>query len=125
MNRFEAMRRLATTLGVAGPESDDDVFNVKLINSIGRAAKNIMRDAEQVSDNKKIEDKLIFIGYTNGIQISYASDDEGSFYNTTEEECYIPIYMLKTHAHRLETTSAGSVTLESLKATKDTITIDL
>lgn len=56
--------------------------------------------------------KLIFVGYTNGHQISYASepDGEGCFYSNTDNECYIPLYMLETHRHRIESTSNGEVT---------------
>ena len=56
--------------------------------------------------------KLIFVGYTNGHLISYASepDGEGCFYSNTNNECYIPLYMLKTHHHRIESTSNGEVT---------------
>ena len=52
--------------------------------------------------------ELFFVGYTNGAQVLYASEDEGSFYSNTENECFIPLYMLKTHEHRL----AGKYTRE-------------
>jgi len=39
IDNFEAMRRLATTLGVSAPESNDDIFSVSFINSMTRAAK--------------------------------------------------------------------------------------
>lgn len=64
-------------------------------------------------------DKLIFVGYTNGCQILYANDrshgGEGAFFKDTDSGCMIPLYMLKTHYHRLETTSFGEVTLERLR----------
>lgn len=67
-------------------------------------------------------EELIFVGYTNGNQILYASSDqhggEGSFYKSTEGDCYIPLYMLKTHTHRIESTSIGGVTLDQINATK-------
>ena len=65
-----------------------------------------------------MSDELIFVGYTNGNQILYANDanegGEGMFYKDTENDCYIPLYMLKTHWHRLETTSNGNVTIERI-----------
>lgn len=62
-----------------------------------------------------MKDDLIFVGYTNGYQILYASESgEGSFYNDTENECYIPLYMLKSHAHRIETTTGGNITLDDI-----------
>lgn len=62
-----------------------------------------------------MSDELIFVGYTNGHQIGYAKESEGGFYPDTDNECYIPLYMLKTHAHRIENTSNGQVTFDSLK----------
>ncbi len=61
---------------------------------------------------------LIFVGYTNGNQILHASGErrggEGSFYSSTEGDCYIPLYMLKAHAHRIGSTSVGNITLETV-----------
>ena len=63
--------------------------------------------------------KLSFVGYTNGNQIGFAMEDngEGALYHDTKNECYIPLYMLKTHLHRIESTSNGSVTAEDLGLT--------
>lgn len=55
--------------------------------------------------------ELIFVGYTNGSQIKYAEECEGAFYPNTYNECYIPLYMLKTHQHRIESTSNGDYRL--------------
>ena len=69
--------------------------------------------------SEKSQEELVFVGYTNGDQILYAASDEhgreGSFYSDTKEDCYIPLYMLKSHVHRLETTSKMNVTLDKLK----------
>lgn len=68
---------------------------------------------------KELHDELIFVGYTNGHQILYASEageGEGAFYSDTDNDCYIPLYMLKTHWHRLESTTNGEVTLERIRA---------
>lgn len=48
---------------------------------------------------------LLHVGFTNGAQIKYAKDEEGAFYPDTDGDCYIPLYMLKSHEHRIETTS--------------------
>lgn len=48
---------------------------------------------------------LLHVGFTNGAQIKYAKVEEGAFYPDTEGDCYIPLYMLKSHEHRIETTS--------------------
>jgi hypothetical protein len=54
-------------------------------------------------------EELTFVGYTNGAQILYANDKsfggEGALYKTSEHDCCIPLYMLKTHHHRLESTT--------------------
>jgi len=49
--------------------------------------------------------ELLHVGFTNGSQIKYAKVEEGSFYPNTDGNCYIPLYMLKSHEHRIETTS--------------------
>ncbi len=54
----------------------------------------------------EVQDELIFVGYTNGAQVLYANKEQyggqGAFFKTSEHECYIPLYMLKKHVHRLE-----------------------
>lgn len=50
-----------------------------------------------------MNENLIFVGFTNGHQIDYAKDGEGAFYSDPSSGCIIPLYMLKTHEHRLET----------------------
>lgn len=47
------------------------------------------------------ERRLIHVGYTNPHQIKYAKKDSGAFYPDIENECHIPLYMLKNHEHRL------------------------
>jgi len=47
------------------------------------------------------KDVLLHVGYTNPCQIEYAGTEEGAFYPDTDNECYIPLYMLKIHFHRL------------------------
>lgn len=64
---------------------------------------------------ENIHDHLIFVGYTNGDQILYAAENEGCMYSDTENDCFIPLYMLKTHAHRLESTSQMRVTLDTVR----------
>ena len=66
----------------------------------------------------KQEDELIFVGYTNGDQIRYVSEsreERGLFFGSTDGDCYIPLYMLKNHAHRIETTSLTGATIETIK----------
>lgn len=47
------------------------------------------------------QNKLIHVGYTNSYQVGYAKEDQGAFYHNTEGDCYIPLYMLDVHLHRL------------------------
>jgi hypothetical protein len=66
----------------------------------------------------ELHEELVFVGYTNGYQILYGAESEGgegSFYSDTENNCHIPLYMLKSHAHRLQTTTDMNVTLDKLK----------
>jgi hypothetical protein len=59
------------------------------------------RIAELGAELKTHKDKLVHVGYTNPHQVKYAKDESGLFYPDTENECYIPLYMLKQHEHRL------------------------
>lgn len=64
---------------------------------------------------------LVFIGYTNGHQLLNAKPENGSegyFYGDTDDDSYIPIYMLREHTHRIETTSSMEVTLEMIEPKK-------
>ena len=47
--------------------------------------------------------KLIHIGFTNESQVKYVTEDkeEGAFYPNSDNGCYIPVYMLNVHAHRV------------------------
>jgi hypothetical protein len=63
--------------------------------------------ARIVELEKELDQKsLYFVGYTNGNQIAYAKEDEGSFYVNTDNDCYIPVYMLAVHLHRLGGTAS-------------------
>lgn len=68
---------------------------------------------------KQTHDELIFVGYTNGYQILYGAQESGSFYPDTDNECFIPLYMLKTHWHRIQSTSGMNVTLDMIKEAQD------
>lgn len=60
---------------------------------------------------------LILIGYTNGDQIMYAAEEEtaeGSFYRDSENNCLMPVYILKAHENRIRTTSIGEITLDEV-----------
>ena len=48
-----------------------------------------------------VDSRLIHVGYTNPHQIEHAKVESGLFYPDTEHDCWIPVYMLKTHEHRL------------------------
>lgn len=62
---------------------------------------------ERVAElEKELANKeLLHVGFTNGDQIKNGVVEEGSFYPDTKGCCYIPLYMLKSHEHRIETTS--------------------
>jgi hypothetical protein len=65
------------------------------------------------------ESDLILIGYTNGDQIRYANEGEsGLFFNGPENGCYIPVYMLKTHLHRIQSTSKTGFKCDMLNSIK-------
>ena len=65
--------------------------------------------------------ELVHVGFTNGDQITYAKTEEGSFYPDTAGDCYIPLYMLKSHEHRIETTSIEHSMLSGLASFSRTL----
>lgn len=68
---------------------------------------------------EELHDELIFVGYTNGYQILYGVDSPGSFYPDTDNGTIIPLYMLKTHAHRIQSTTNMTVSLEAIKEVRN------
>lgn len=47
--------------------------------------------------------ELIHVGFTNGHQVTYVTEQklDGSFYPDSDNECYVPLYMLNIHSHRV------------------------
>lgn len=47
--------------------------------------------------------KLIHVGFTNEHQVTSVTEQQldGYFYPNSDNECYIPLYMLNVHAHRV------------------------
>lgn len=71
-------------------------------------ANERVNELEKELSNKE----LLHVGFTNGDQVNYAKVEEGSFYPDTSGDCYIPLYMLKSHEHRIETTSVEQLRKE-------------
>jgi hypothetical protein len=87
--------------GNDGSDVDELEWQVKeLTEQLAKANKRV-KELEKDIKNKE----LIHVGFTNGYQVKYAKDEEGAFYPDTSGDCYIPLYMLKSHEHRIETTS--------------------
>jgi len=74
MGSFEAIRRLAVTLGVSCPESNEDVFNVSLINSINRSAKRVYKDMSKMH----IKNKDLVVALNEIKNLPSVRMDEGS-----------------------------------------------
>ena len=67
------------------------------------------------ADFSSVNDETCHVGFTNGANLKLLHETGfGAMYSDTKQECYIPIYMLKSHLHRVETTSNGSVKAEDL-----------
>ena len=71
-----------------------------LVEQLAKANERV-KELEKEIENKE----LLHVGFTNGSQVEYAKTEEGSFYPDTSGNCYIPLYMLKSHEHRIEITS--------------------
>ena len=83
--------------------------NVKMAQQLAKANERVKELEKDLA-----EKELLHVGFTNGTQVKYAKDEEGAFYPDTEGDCYIPLYMLKSHEHRVETTS-----IEQLRKEQD------
>lgn len=67
------------------------------------------------ADFGKPSNETCHVGFTNGANLKLLHETGyGAMYSDTKQECYIPIYMLKAHLHRIETTSGGNVTADSV-----------
>lgn len=71
-----------------------------LVEQLAKANERVKELEKDIKNNE-----LVHVGFTNGDQITYAKTEEGAFYPDTDGDCYIPLYMLKSHEHRIETTS--------------------
>ena len=92
----------------------------QIILDVESICSEVSSDIARLRENN--DSNLRFIGYTNGAQLLYAAKEsnggEGSFYRTSDQNCIIPLYMLKTHDYRIETTTDGEVCalmLENIK----------
>ena len=66
--------------------------------------------------NQYIKDSYVHVGYTNGANIKLMQGtDYGAMYSNTNQNCYIPLYMLEGHLHRIETTGGDSDTAIKLQ----------
>jgi cell division GTPase FtsZ len=89
------------TIGLAPLVNDYQPPKTKDLKAENEALKERVKELEKDIKNKE----LIHVGFTNGDQVKYAKAEEGAFYPDTSGNCYIPLYMLKSHEHRIETTS--------------------
>ena len=87
------------------PDFTPDAHSMKM--EISRLERQLAKANERVKELEKelASKELLHVGFTNGDQVKYATTEEGSFYPDTYGGCYIPLYMLKSHEHRIETTS--------------------
>lgn len=89
--------------------SQQDIID-SLTEQLAKANERV-KELEKELSNKE----LLHVGFTNGDQIKYAKVEEGAFYPDTYGNCYIPLYMLKSHEHRIETTSIEQLRKEQNK----------
>lgn len=100
--------KMSNALKIANKRIDElERYNLGLANESHNKTMAIERFKKRLAEVERelTQKKLVHVGYTNGYQIYYAKNDEsGSFYPDTYNDCYIPLYMLDIHLHRLETT---------------------
>lgn len=67
------------------------------------------------ADLSNLNDEACHVGFTNGANLKLLHETGyGAIYSDTKQDCYIPIYMLRSHLHRVETTSNGGVKAEDI-----------
>lgn len=81
---------------ISANEYQDLLMQVRVLE--GLLDKSDKRIAELEAQLRQQEH--IFVGYTNAYQVEYAKTEEGAFYPDNDNDCYIPLYMLKIHEHR-------------------------
>ena len=89
--------------------------NIVKMSELLQALEQLQAEIERLKS--KESETHVFVGYTNGLQLLYATEKEegeGSLYCNRYDNCDIPLYMLKTHLHRIESTSGMCVTPEML-----------
>jgi hypothetical protein len=54
-------------------------------------------------ENELRQQKLIHVGFTNETQVQFVTEhkQDGQFCPSSDDGCYIPLYMLNIHAHRV------------------------
>jgi hypothetical protein len=68
-------------------------------------ATEIAQDEHGTETTSNIKGEYLHVGFTNGANIKLLQEtDYGAMYSNTNQNCYIPLYMLKDHLHRIETT---------------------
>lgn len=98
---FNAMRKLATTLGVSAPESNDDILEATFINSINRAvnrALKVVGDDIQHGDIVTYErcfgdSELIFVGMSESL--AYNNDCVLILDNHPVPACFVDVKKVK------------------------------
>lgn len=86
-------------------------FSPAIVKSVQKEVRNLRTQLAKANERvreleKELASKeLLHVGFTNGDQVKYAKVEEGAFYPDTCGDCDIPLYMLKSHEHRIEITS--------------------
>lgn len=70
-------------------------------------------DQMQAITESEYQDKLIHVGFTNGANLKLLDGTGyGAMYSDTKQNCYIPVYMLKAHEHRIELTGGDATDID-------------
>ena len=105
---IESHKELVIKVEVLEQERDEDLMKLQ---GLGFECHNLKEKLAKANERVKAlerdakNNELVHVGFTNGDQVNYAKVEEGSFYPDTSGDCYIPLYILKSHEHRIETTS--------------------
>ncbi len=100
---------MKTNLEVHAEKMSDNIKRCGLGAYHWSEVSTVIDELLKYADFSRAKGKMLHVGYTNGANIKLLiNTDYGAMYSNTNQDCYIPLYMLSSHTHRIETTGGDS-----------------
>jgi len=106
---------MTTNLEIFAKNMSEKIKNDGLDSYHWSEVSTVIDELLKYADFGKSIDGYLHVGYTNGANIKMLiNTDYGAMYSDTKQDCYIPLYMLSGHAHRIELTGGDKETAMEL-----------